>query len=244
MLPGPSGRYGVIFPLDAPCWSLLFELLVNLAMVLLWRRLSNRALLGLVAAAACGLVVAAGALGRMDLGYNWANLWVGVPRVSFSFFLGMLIYRNRDRLTISVAPWLVLAIEAAILLVRLPDPMRPWFDLGCIFFALPVLIASAVQREPLVGAKIYQFLGATSYAVYVLHVPAERLVRGVVLKLSGLDVGDWKPLSGVAFATLLLGVTWALDRYYDAPVRRRLKGLMAAPGRSRRPTGATAEFAD
>jgi peptidoglycan/LPS O-acetylase OafA/YrhL len=232
MLPGPGGKYGAIYPLDVPCWSLLFELLVNLAMVLLWRRLSNRVLFGIVGAAACGLAVASITLGRMDCGYSWATLWVGVPRVTFSFFLGMLIYRNRDRLTPGIAPWLALAIEAALLLVRLPESVRPLFDLGCIFFAFPLLIASAVQREPVKGARVYQFLGATSYAVYVLHDPMQRVVHGLVLKLSGLEVGAWKPLSGLVFAALLLGACWAMDEYYDKPARKWLRDLLTSPRQS------------
>lgn len=232
MLPAPGGRFGELFPLNLPCWSLLLELAANLAMVMLWRRMSHRWLATVVATAGVGLVFAAASSGPLEGGFTWASLWIGVLRVVFSFSVGIIIYHQRNSVKLSLAPWLVLAIEAGLLLVRLPEAVRPWFDLSCIFVGFPALIAVAVQREPAVGARLFAFLGATSYAVYVLHHPMARLGHGMVLTFTGLEVSAFAPWSGVVFGCTLIILCWALDRIYDVPIRRWLRRRLVMPNRN------------
>jgi peptidoglycan/LPS O-acetylase OafA/YrhL len=234
MLPMAGARYDLLYPTNLPCWSLLFELLANFAMALAWRRLSNRTLATIIGVSLIGLVwviftqSGPGGSSGANGGFTWSTFMTGVFRVGFSFFLGILIYRKRDLVKISLSPWLALGVVAFALMIELPDRLRTWYDLACIVVVFPTVIALAVQTEPAVGARVFRFVGLTSYAVYVLHYPIQRLVRGFVLKVFHQDVASYAPWSGVGLAVFMLWLCWTVDKLYDTPVRSwlaaRLKG--------------------
>jgi peptidoglycan/LPS O-acetylase OafA/YrhL len=81
-----------IFPLNGPMWSLAFELADNFAYVLIVRRLTLPVLIAIVAVSA--LLVASLPFGSgLDAGSEPNDFWWGVPRTTFGFFAGVLIYR-------------------------------------------------------------------------------------------------------------------------------------------------------
>ena len=225
MLPTAGARYDLLYPLNLPCWSLLFELLANFAMALAWRRLSNRTLAAIIGVSLIGLVwmifteSGPGGSSGANGGFTWSTFMTGIFRVGFSFFLGILIYRKRDLVKISLSPWLALGLVGFALAIDPPDSLWSWYDLACIVVVFPTVIALAVQTEPAVGARVFRFVGLTSYAVYVLHYPIQRLARGFFLKVFQQDVAAYAPWSGVGLAVFLLGLCWTVDKFYDTPVR-------------------------
>jgi peptidoglycan/LPS O-acetylase OafA/YrhL len=235
MLPSPPmGRLVEIFPLNSPSWSLFFEFVANAVMALVWKRLSDRVLAAICAVCGVGLAIAVTTGGTADLGFSWTNLVGGFLRVGFSFFLGILIYRKRELMRISAPPWVLLAALALALACTPPASLRPFYDLFWIGLGFPILIALAAQREPRAGAAVFRFLGVTSYAIYVLHMPLQRLLRGLLLKYAHFEVADHRAWAGPLLLAGLLAVCWAVDRVYDQPVRKALTGWMTA---RRRPAG-------
>ena len=105
----PSPASDMLFPLNLPAWSLFFELLINLVFALTVKRLNNKVLATVVAAAGALLLLAALSrmigfglrAGLMDAGFDWESFGAGILRVTYSLFAGVLIYRlfRRHRLS-------------------------------------------------------------------------------------------------------------------------------------------------
>lgn len=246
MILAPStGLSGAPTPaINDPCWSLFFELVANVVMAAFWRFLSNRVLVAVCGISAAGLIATAAQGHTLDTGGSWETAGIGLARVGFSFFAGLLIYRKRDGFKHGVSPWLVLAVMAGALLYAPPPALRAIYELAWVLVGFPVLVGLAVQSEPGFGARTFKMLGVASYAVYVLHFPLRRFYRSGVIDLTHRDVPSMTPWMGIAFLAIVLVVALLLDRFYDRPVRKRLTELLTAPRRPHRQAGATGEFAD
>ena len=174
-MPGATGWK--LFPLNDPSWSLFFELDRNPGAGGLLAATGNRnlALLCLVAGGVLAMSVLN--LGYAAEGFRWPGMLMGLLRVGYSFFAGVLIYRFRDRIRPGLHPLIALGLVAAALLGAPPDRWRAIYDLAWILVGFPAVIALAAAREPTAGAGAFRFLGVTSYGVYVLHYPLQRLIQ-------------------------------------------------------------------
>ena len=158
---------GDLFPLNIPAWSLVYELIANLAMVLFWKRLSSRTLTAFLLLAGLALVWTTISHGSADAGGKAAQLPAALARVSFSFAAGLLVWRVRDQLPAAPA-WIAFLLVLLALFIRAPD--RAPLDLALILIGFPALIGLASRSEP--GPWLLpmaSLLGSTSYAVYVIH---------------------------------------------------------------------------
>ena len=219
-MPGATGWK--LFPLNDPSWSLFFELIANLALAVYWRRLSNRNLAMVCLVAGGVLAMSVLNLGYAAEGFRWPGMLMGLLRVFYSFFAGVLIYRFRDRIRMGVHPLIALLLVAAALLGAPPDRWRAIYDLAWILVGFPAIIALASAREPAAaGAGAFRFLGVTSYGVYVLHYPLQRLIMIAATAL-GIDIGAFAPWGGLIFVAGVTALCWRLDSVYDQPMRRRL----------------------
>ena len=222
--------------LDGPTWTLLPELLANMAYAACHRWLNRSALAVIVALGAAGVVGCRLSLGTLDAGWDLSQWPITLSRLVFSFFGGALLFRLlRDRRR--VRPWLAwscIAVVAAALVVTPPEPLRAAYELVLVLVVFPVVVCIACISEP--GRRsgvLFRFFGLISYAVYVLHEPAAELTvrllqRGTHLDLSVPAVAN---LSLAGFVALLVGATWMIDRYYDAPTRRWLSRHWRRDGR-------------
>jgi peptidoglycan/LPS O-acetylase OafA/YrhL len=217
--PTPPLHNNAIFPLNNPAWSLFFELVANVAFAVLWRRFSARALAGVITVSALLLVGAAVRYGSLDLGSNWPTFWAGFPRVTFSFFLGVVLSRVvRGRaFVLTVNPWLILLALAVVLSVD-PGPWRVAYDLGCVLVILPLLVWAGALVEPRgVSRAIFVSLGAASYPIYMIHVP----LITIAAKTLG-PAGSWLgPAFGGIFIVAMVGAGLVLNRV-DQVIRARL----------------------
>ncbi|MDQ1831440.1 acyltransferase family protein [Massilia scottii] len=218
-----------LFPLNSPSWSLFFELAANLAYAALLRHLNGMLPAALMLACACGLALAVQADPGAGLhgGFSPETMAVGLYRVGYGFFAGVLLLRQFRRATRApvagggLRAGLCGALLLALLLARPSPALRPWFDFMAVTMAFPVLVYVAMGcRMTGRAARACALLGAISYPLYVLHVPLGRLVNGVLAKLpmGPLPV----PWAGLAFVAVLLPLCWLLDRRVDAPLRRCL----------------------
>jgi peptidoglycan/LPS O-acetylase OafA/YrhL len=230
-LPTPSGMGANdwIYPLNGPAWSLGYEIFINLVFVLTWRFLSTRVLVGVVLAAGIAVIVDAAAYGSLDVGSQWVTIYGALPRVFFSFPLGVLLLRLHRRWAVraptgetwagSVLPILVVP---ALLLIDPPPSLRVAYDVVCVVAAFPLLILLAARSHPRKLAPVYTFLGLISYAVYVLHVPILTIVmRGLARVAHGNLTAGW-PWVGIGFVIAAVIAAYLADITYDRPARKWL----------------------
>lgn len=221
----PSPATNAFMPLNVPAWSLFFELLANAIYAQLAKVLNNRRLILLIGAAAAILTWLSVCAGTTNMGVEWSGFVGGVMRVLFSFFAGILLYRVRPR-RILHTPWAwILPLIALPSLYLASEELIP--DLLCVFVVFPTMIwlGSAVE---LPTRRVANFLGDTSYGLYVIHVPMI-LLSYKTFSYFGSDANRFAPWTGlILLAALLLGI-YILDRIYDQPVR----SWVAAKVRSR-----------
>jgi len=209
-------------PLSTPRWSLFFELIANVVHAIFLRWLSPAVLLGVAVVSASFLLRALAHGARIDAGWLPADLDIGFLRVGCSYTAGVLLYRMRF-VGISRSIVILWAIAVALLLgfavLLLPHVLA--VEYACLIAVFPVVVYVAVGVDvegPL--AKVCAFLGVASYAIYIIHQPVSLLVEDA-LQCIDIDPNGHR-LWGVAFLVFMLALTWILDRYCDAPIRRWL----------------------
>ena len=234
-LPSPSLRdFDSLFPLNGPAWSLFFELLANLSLGYIGGRLKNTTLFLIVTTAAVALVIAvigglfgfgAAGIGSMVDGFEWRSIGAGCLRVAYSFSAGVLVYRvwSIRKPRINVPHFVLVSLLIAILVQNPPEHYRTAFDLVVAILIFPLLIwfgASSVANG--VVGRVFTWLGTSSYAVYVLHVPLYNLTLQIIDEISPANVEDFDLYWGAMFVVFVFVVAMIADRFFDRPVRAML----------------------
>jgi peptidoglycan/LPS O-acetylase OafA/YrhL len=228
MLPGIKGVVMGGSALDAPTWTLFPELLANIFYAALCRRMTIRVLASITAIGAAGIVYSEIKFGTLDLGWDVNTFAVSMARVTFSFFLGILLFKliGDKRKTNNNMSWLSLVVTAAALLISAPPTYAKLQEMFLVFAGFPCIIIFACQNEPSVlSGRIMRFLGLISYAVYALHAPSAQLIAGLVDHVTRFRVERYAPWVGIAFIIFMIIVSWIVDMIYDAPARRSLTRL-------------------
>jgi len=225
-------RYGALFQLNTPFWSLLWELVANFAFVLFWRQLSVKVLSVIVALGALSVIATGLVYGHLPAGSLWATALAGPARVTFSFFMGVIIYRTVPRGP-SRSTWIGPACAAALVVLFAihSDAWQPFYDLACVLVVFPaagVLVMRVDVSGPTVPA--FKALGDASYGVYVLHLP---MLIFVSWAASHAGLGG-PPVFLVSCVALVCGVL-ALDRWFDRPVRKWMSARIGLRARRTAP---------
>jgi peptidoglycan/LPS O-acetylase OafA/YrhL len=239
LIPDPADPRAY-FPLNSPAWSLLFEILGNVFYAAILRFLNVKLLLGILLVSAVGLVASVFMAPdqSLDIGWTVETFPAGFFRVGFSFFAGVAICRLYKRYPVTLSGFYSNFITAVVLclvfrlLISAPSAsIRPFVDIALVLVVFPALILCAIPAQPdILLARICQFFGAISYAVYAIHEPLARLMLSLLEKSFDISVQATAPLSGMVFLVFLIVLCWALDLFYDVPVRRWLtSGLGARP---------------
>jgi peptidoglycan/LPS O-acetylase OafA/YrhL len=207
----------MLFPANPPMWSLLFELLINLAFAVLALRIGRHGLLWILAVSGATLCYAAFESGQgLNVGAMWSTAVFGAARTIFSFSLGVALFRLRDRLKLprreTRMAWLLFPVLIAALVFAPAD--RASWDLACVFLVLPLLLWLGTLWE-VPNGKLAEALGDLSYPLYCIHAP---LVWAA--KKWGIDMAT------ICAATV--AGAWALDRWIDRPVRAKLTAMLKA----------------
>lgn len=221
MLPSPLTV--TLFPLNVPAWSLFYELVANLAMVLVLFRLprAGLAIVCLVAAWLFFPVVLENGSGNLGAVHTeWA---VASARTLYSFAAGMLIARlpqpaNRPSTLVGVG---ALVAICAALLANPPIPAAV-YDLVCALIFAPALVWWGSRVEPSARlARPAWFLGEVSFAVYAVHwalIEPFRYFKD--------DLGYNPVVMGIVFLGACVLVAWAAVRWIDVPARRLLNAML------------------
>jgi peptidoglycan/LPS O-acetylase OafA/YrhL len=219
-----------IFPVLGPAWSLFFELLVNAGYGLFHRALKGPWLLGLIALSALSLGLVAGTLGTLNQGFkpNPLSAWMGLSRVLFSFCVGLLLQRM-PRSRVRIPSFVLVAALMAALKLCPSGGNPPLFELIFVGLASPALVYLGSANEPshAAEARLYEVLGAASYAVYVLHFPLGPLLVAPVHRLIRGPFETYAPWSGIALLALIFLISAWAGKRLDEPFRRWIgsKGL-------------------
>jgi peptidoglycan/LPS O-acetylase OafA/YrhL len=230
-IPLVGEAYHTIFPLNPASWSLFFEFIVNIAYVAAFFLLSKRMLAGVIAVSLVLLVVASAAAGTLDFGMTGKTIVSGLPRVSFSFFLGILLCRSMTRYQGSLGflrrgGW----VEAAILLTLAVFAIAPAgaagrvaYDIACVAVIFPIMVmAGAVAPTAPRLATFYGWLGRISYPIYIIHTPMLMIIAGAGKAVS-IDPFAHHPWFGMVMAAAVIVIADIATRIYDEPVRRFLQ---------------------
>jgi peptidoglycan/LPS O-acetylase OafA/YrhL len=159
------------FPLNVPAWTIAFILFGNLLHVTLLCRLGPKVLLAALLASLCALAVVAMTAGTLDVGARPENLHLGLPRLLFSYLLGIALWRWWSAKRPDLAPP-ILALLATPLLIVAAWAMRFdgwWFDLGFVVLAAPLIVVGVMRLQGWEG--IAGFLGKLSFPLYAVHFP-------------------------------------------------------------------------
>jgi peptidoglycan/LPS O-acetylase OafA/YrhL len=227
-----------LFPLNIPCWSLFFEILVNLAFVIFWPLLTSRRLIAIsvLSGSAVGLAIAH--IGNIDQGSIASSFAVGLARTVFGFCVGVLIARRVRYVHRGVNNIGALAIAMVVIVAISGWPAgesRAIWDAICVLAVFPVVVYCGTLVDPSQRLRrVATFLGVTSYALYVLHSPLSSILNSAARHFAGnagVDAGA--PYLGVAALAVLLTGCWLVDRYADMPIRRRLNRLIPGMQTSR-----------
>jgi peptidoglycan/LPS O-acetylase OafA/YrhL len=212
--------------LDGPIWTLLPELIANMAYAAAIRFLTTGVLIATMAACAAGVTFAEFHYGTLDVGYNATDQWAALARVGFSFFAGVLVFRLAGSREVKSgwASWGCLAVLAVMLGYTPSNTLGPWYELAVVIVGFPLLVALASWVEPgwLTG-RVFAYLGLVSYGVYIIHQPIGHLARVSFERWAHMPHGWRIAPYGVGFLAFLVAVSGALDVWYDAPVRKWLR---------------------
>jgi peptidoglycan/LPS O-acetylase OafA/YrhL len=194
--------------LNEPAWSLLFEVIANVAYAILAVRLRTR---WLVLLSVVSFLIAASCFSSINVGFNWSNFSGGFPRVGFSFPAGVVTYRlwhaSEWHPNIRV-PLLALSIPL-LLLFAAPqyDQYDPYDFLAVLAF--PPIIYLAASAEPSLRLRsACLWLGAISYALYITHWPLMRAERMLIQP----SLGSHAPWTGIVLAFVATFIAAALTR--------------------------------
>jgi peptidoglycan/LPS O-acetylase OafA/YrhL len=117
-------------------------------------------------------------------------------------------------------PWVILGLVEVMLAAKPQAAGRPYYEFAVVTLFFPAIIYCALWFEPTgVGGRVCKFLGAVSYAVYAIHLPLYWLISGITKRMLHVPVESWAPWTGICFLGLLLAFCWALDKFFDRPLR-------------------------
>ncbi len=212
------------FPYNMPAWSLMFEMFINLAYAFFLPWLRTRVMIGIVGFSALILVAAGWFHDGVGCGGGFPGMPFGLPRVTFGFLYGVLLYRAYQAGLLPKVRTSALAVFAALLaLLVIPlghTHLTMVYDMFCLLVAFPAIIIFAL---PITRKNwFFTFSGDISYPIYAIHCP-------VIIGLIGLVDPDPMASTAVRWLTVLvltlicIASSWILLKVYDEPVRKLLK---------------------
>lgn len=232
MLPTPmtvGWRFDVLFFVNLPAWSLFFELLINIFYAAVHQHLSRRVLALLLLISGASLIYVGLQQDSLEVGNYWHTVTACVPRVAFPFLLGAFIFRYLPKFPALRSFWAwPLTLLVVPLLAWHPVGYQAVYDLVLVMCVFPVVVhvGTAIQTRGLTTAAS-KVAGEVSYALYIVHMPLLSLVLAFLRRLAP----DWhqQPYAGPVAIALTVAFAWALDRFYDRPVRTWLNRTAMPP---------------
>ncbi len=158
---------------------------------------------------------------------NAEQCYIGLSRLLYPFFIGLLLSRFNARIHIKGGFWWCSFLVAAILCIPYAGTeTAPWADgiynslAILILFPLVVAMGAGSEVSGPKSSKVCKFLGEISYPLYITHYPLIYLQMAGAKTLESMGA----PLSAhilmsVGIGIASIGLAWAALKLYDLPVR-------------------------
>ena len=162
---------------------------------------------------------------------GWAldasGIQIGMSRVMFPFFAGVLLMRLGGRVRVPYA----FAVSSALLIVALCLPrfggtnhlwLNGLYEAGCVIVLFPLIVAIGAGDRGAYGpsVRLARFFGALSYPLYITHYALIYIFTGWAVDRKILAPEGAMMGIGVFIATVV--IAYARLKLYDEPVRRKL----------------------
>ncbi|TDW67605.1 peptidoglycan/LPS O-acetylase OafA/YrhL [Novosphingobium sp. PhB55] len=232
LLPSPMlpNRWGDTHPFNGPCWSLLQEYIGNIVYALALRHMRARTLGALAVLSGVLLIACTATLDSIDQGSAWPSFWMAPVRLCFPFVAGLWLYRVRDRLPSIRLGWVPLSL-LLIGIAAFPTlnpvagvPLNGLYETLCVILLFPLIVHAGSHSKAGRGMiGLCRASGRISYPIYITHFP--------FLYIWMNYVANEKPSParmatiGVALVPFLIIAAWAAYRFWDEPIRNRLRTL-------------------
>ena len=220
LIPYPvvTERYFNLFNLNAPSWSLFWEYVANLLYATVLFKASKKVLPSLVLLAAIGVFYVGWNSGNLLGGWSGGTFFDGLARISFSFLMGMLIFRAN----LIIKNKLGLLVMCVLLMLAFLTPYNEnwsWIiEPIIVVFYFPLLVslgagASLVSKHQ----KINTLSGEISYPLYMTHYPFMWIFANYVSveKPTVADLWLVIPIS----VLLLILLSYIIFKFLDFPIR-------------------------
>lgn len=220
-----------LYPLVGVCWSLFYEIIINVFYAYFCNRLNKITSSLIVLILGISLLIVGLHSNSIDGGYSWggASVILGLLRSSYGFLLGMLIYRSKNfRYNIARTFRFLFAVLPLIVLFspkyRIDDV---YIEIIClsIVFPLGIYFGSKLDVKSTKVSYYFGMLGVISYPLYLFHAPLASIFIKV-MRYVHIDMKNITIFSGVCLCLLLVAMAVTLDRVYDAPIRTWLRKLL------------------
>jgi peptidoglycan/LPS O-acetylase OafA/YrhL len=229
LIPYPvvSERYFNLFNLNAPVWSLFWEYVANLVYATILFKATNKILAPLVLLAAIVLFYISAHSGSLLGGWSGGTFFDGLARISFSFLMGMLIFRSNWIIKNKIG---LLGMSVLLLLAFLTPHNKEWnwlvdFLVVVLYFPLIVSLGSGANLAS-THTQINKLSGDISYPLYMTHYPFLWIFGSyVAVEKPSNALLNWViPISII----LLIGLAYFITKFLDFPIRRYLTDTMKA----------------
>jgi len=212
---------GILYTLNMPAWTLLFEMLINFLFALALFRM--RALYLALFSLACAGFYLWGhwRLNEGSIGMTWATALFGFARAGYAFPVGMMMGRAFSTRAARPSRWAaaLLLLLAWIFFLGPPVRFNLAFDALALFLLLPAIIWTAAHfQPPPFLRRACEVMGDASYPLFVIHYPLLHMSYFLLVRQFGLP--SWAMLSAFLPAAMLLA--WGIFHFLDVPVRRWL----------------------
>lgn len=225
MLPSPAlpNRYDETHSLNGPHWSLTLEYFINIVYAFAGSRMSKKVLSFVTIISAIALAAASIEHGNLQGGWGWSTFWMAPIRVTFPFFMGLLIYRTNFHFSIKHS----YIISSLLLIVVFAGPH---FNAAGIYeafsviviFPLIVAVGAGGHVDGRLGS-VCNFSGKISYPIYITHYPF------IYIYGHWLRTHPTIPIAvtvSAVLAVFFVLLAWVSMRFYDEPLRARLNAYV------------------
>ncbi|MDB5258578.1 MAG: Peptidoglycan/LPS O-acetylase OafA/YrhL, contains acyltransferase and SGNH-hydrolase domain [Chitinophagaceae bacterium] len=221
LFPSPIlGRFGNVFPLNAPAWSLSMEYFINLVYAFVLVHLSKKLLLLFLAVSTAAIISVASYRGNILGGWGDTTYADGYARVCFSFLMGLTIFRFQFTIKNNIHFLFYAAALTGIFIF--PHFHNDWItELFFVIIIFPLLLASGAGSQ--VSGFFHKaciFLGDLSYPLYMLHY----WMMWILIAYMNTAPGEKNlHLAGAIIVVASIALAYAALKLYDEPIRKLLK---------------------